>query len=223
MDRLYTVYKKTTLLHEYAVKEIHNASCNLAYYRNPAPVRALTCIEVLRITATLRPCLRALIDLHKRIRYTRVAKMDDWWVQGPIDRCISQRGPTEVLKPTGPQGERWARLTESEPDCAAEDGGARQAAPTQRSQRSLPPPQHCPNPAPTTYQWYQVNSFSHMGSHRSEPIGKLCRSACSLILARSFWTGRDVSSAEVHGLHESLARLPSPFEMPVARKEEPDR
>ena len=66
------------------------------------------------------------------------------------------------------------------------------------------------------------NSFSHMGSHRSEPIGKLCRSAFSLILARSFWTGRDVSSAEVHGLHEPLARLPSPFEMPVARKEEPD-
>ena len=65
------------------------------------------------------------------------------------------------------------------------------------------------------------NSFSHMGSHRSEPIGKLCRSAFSLILARSFWTGRDVSSAEVHGLHEPLARLPSPFEMPVARKEEP--
>jgi hypothetical protein len=43
-----------------------------------------------------------------------------------------------------------------------------------------------------------------------------------LILARSFWTGRDVSSAEVHELHESLARLPSPFELPVARKEEPD-
>jgi hypothetical protein len=43
-----------------------------------------------------------------------------------------------------------------------------------------------------------------------------------LILARSFWTGRDVSSAEVHELHEPLARLPSPFEMPVARKEEPD-
>jgi hypothetical protein len=39
--------------------------------------------------------------------------------------------------------------------------------------------------------------------------------------ARSFWTGRDVSSAEVHGLLEPLARLPSPFEMPVARKEEP--
>ena len=39
------------------------------------------------------------------------------------------------------------------------------------------------------------NSFSQMGSHRSEPIGKLCRSAFSLILARSFWTGRDVSSA----------------------------
>jgi hypothetical protein len=30
--------------------------------------------------------------------------------------------------------------------------------------------------------------------------------------------GRDVSSAEVHGLLEPLARLPSPFEMPVARK-----
>ena len=40
-----------------------------------------------------------------------------------------------------------------------------------------------------------LNPFSHMGSHRSEPIGKLCRSAFSLILARSFWTGRDVSSA----------------------------
>ena len=40
-----------------------------------------------------------------------------------------------------------------------------------------------------------LNSFSQMGSHRSEPIGKLCRSAFSLILARSFWTGRDVSSA----------------------------
>ena len=43
-----------------------------------------------------------------------------------------------------------------------------------------------------------------------------------MILARSFWMGRDVSSAEVRGLHESLARLPSPFEVPVARKEEPD-
>ena len=42
---------------------------------------------------------------------------------------------------------------------------------------------------------YHLNSFSQMGSHRSEPIGKLCRSAFSLILARSFWTGRDVSSA----------------------------
>ena len=31
-----------------------------------------------------------------------------------------------------------------------------------------------------------------------------------------------MSSAEVRGLHESLARLPSPFEVPVARKEEPD-
>ena len=33
-----------------------------------------------------------------------------------------------------------------------------------------------------------------------------------------------MSSAEVRGLQESLARLPSstPFEMPVARKEEPD-
>ena len=41
----------------------------------------------------------------------------------------------------------------------------------------------------------RINSFSQMGSHRSEPIGKLCRSAFSLILARSFWTGRDVSSA----------------------------
>ena len=64
-----------------------------------------------------------------------------------------------------------------------------------------------------------------MGSHPSAPIGKLCPSAFSLqslILARSFWTGRDVSSAEVHGLLELLARLPSPFEMPVARKEEPD-
>ena len=69
---------------------------------------------------------------------------------------------------------------------------------------------------------FNLNPFSQMGSHRSEPIGKLCRSAFSLILARSFWTGRDVSSAEVHGLHEPLARLPSPFEMPVARKEEPD-
>jgi hypothetical protein len=60
-----------------------------------------------------------------------------------------------------------------------------------------------------------------MGFHCSEPIGKLCRSAFSLILARSFWTGRDVSSAEVYRLHESLARLPSPFEMPVVRKQEP--
>ena len=68
----------------------------------------------------------------------------------------------------------------------------------------------------------RVNPFSQMGSHRSEPIGKLCRSAFSLILARSFWTGRDVSSAEVHGLHEPLARLPFPFEVPVAQKEEPD-
>ena len=31
-----------------------------------------------------------------------------------------------------------------------------------------------------------------------------------------------MSSAEVHGLHEPLARLPSPFEVPIARKEEPD-
>ena len=46
------------------------------------------------------------------------------------------------------------------------------------------------------------NSFSHMGSHLSEPIGKLCRSAFSLILARSFWTGRDVSSADIHGPRE---------------------
>jgi hypothetical protein len=69
---------------------------------------------------------------------------------------------------------------------------------------------------------FSVNSFSQMGSHSSAPIGKLCRSAFSLILARSFWTGRDVSSAEVHELHESLARLPSPFELPVARKGEPD-
>ena len=68
----------------------------------------------------------------------------------------------------------------------------------------------------------RVNSFSQMGSHPSFLIGKLCRSAFSLILARSFWTGRDVSSAEVLGLQESLARLPSPFEVPIARKEEPD-
>ena len=72
------------------------------------------------------------------------------------------------------------------------------------------------------YSGEGVNSFSQMGSHPSFLIGKLCRSAFSLILARSFWTGRDVSSAEVRGLQESLARLPSPFEVPVARKEEPD-
>ena len=70
--------------------------------------------------------------------------------------------------------------------------------------------------------WQALNSFSQMGSHPSFLIGKLCRSAFSLILARSFWTGRDVSSAEVRGLQESLARLPSPFEVPIARKEEPD-
>ena len=45
-----------------------------------------------------------------------------------------------------------------------------------------------------------------MGSHPYFLIGKLCRGAFSLILARSFWTGRDVSLAEVHGLHESQAR-----------------
>ena len=68
----------------------------------------------------------------------------------------------------------------------------------------------------------RVNPFTYGSDPIPEPIGKLCPSAFSLILARSFWTGRDVSSAEVHGLHEPLARLPSPFEMPVARKEEPD-
>ena len=47
-------------------------------------------------------------------------------------------------------------------------------------------------------------------------------SSSSIPSARSFWTGRDVNSAEVHGLLEPLARLPSPFEVPVARKEEPD-
>ena len=78
------------------------------------------------------------------------------------------------------------------------------------------------NPLTTSSCEHPFNSFSQMGSHPSAPIGKLCPSAFSLILARSFWTGRDVSSAEVHGLHEPLARLPSPFEMPVARKEEPD-
>ena len=67
-----------------------------------------------------------------------------------------------------------------------------------------------------------VNPFTHGLDPIPELVGKLCPSAFSLILARSFWTGRDVSSAEVHGLHEPLARLPSPFEMPVARKEEPD-
>ena len=54
------------------------------------------------------------------------------------------------------------------------------------------------------------------------PSENFVRAAFSLILARSFWTGRDVSSAEVRGLQESLARLPSPFEVPIARKEEPD-
>ena len=56
-----------------------------------------------------------------------------------------------------------------------------------------------------------VSSFSQMGSHPSFLIGKLCRSAFSLILARSyllFWTGRDVSSAEVRGLHENLSLRP---------------
>ena len=61
-----------------------------------------------------------------------------------------------------------------------------------------------------------------MGSHRSEPIGKLCRSAFSLILARSFWTGRDVSSADIHGPREPASWLPPLFEVVIARKEEPD-
>ena len=80
----------------------------------------------------------------------------------------------------------------------------------------------CPSPSFVRLPKLELNSFSQMGSHPSFLIGKLCRSAFSLILARSFWTGRDVSSAEVRGLQESLARLPSPFEVPIAQKEEPD-
>jgi hypothetical protein len=64
------------------------------------------------------------------------------------------------------------------------------------------------------------------GASPLNPMITLQREWFSLILARSFWTGRGVSSAgsllEVLELHESLARLPSPFELPVAQKEEPD-
>jgi hypothetical protein len=66
-----------------------------------------------------------------------------------------------------------------------------------------------------------INSFSQVGSHPPAVRRKRFWSAFSLILARSLWTWRDVSSTGVHGLHEPLARLPPSFEVPIARKEEP--
>ena len=67
----------------------------------------------------------------------------------------------------------------------------------------------------------KVNPFTYGSDPIPEPIGKLCPSAFSLILARSFWMGRDVSSAEVHGPRELASRLPPPFEVLIGRKEEP--
>ena len=93
----------------------------------------------------------------------------------------------------------------------------------------------------------KVNSFSHAygipfnfphRTHRHRSRKSLLedggRSAISLYLdpvlavARSFWTWRDVSSAEVHGLHESGVAGSAPVSIrdasqhAAARKEEPD-
>ena len=47
-------------------------------------------------------------------------------------------------------------------------------------------------------------------------------SAFSLGFERPRRTGRDASSAEVHGPRELASRLPPPFEVLIGRKEEPD-
>ena len=66
------------------------------------------------------------------------------------------------------------------------------------------------------------NPFPAPGILIAWPPTFLESSAFSLGFERPRRTGRDASSAEVHGPRELASRLPPPFEVLIGRKEEPD-